>query len=237
MPSRETPEPDSRESARSRLPRLILVTGHFADPAELLRRTRLTLEGGVRWVQLRAKERSARNLYESAALLRPLTRDFDAALIVNDRVDVALASGADGVHLPGNGFSVEHARRMTGEKLLIGLSVHSREEIEAADAVSLDYVQFGPVYDTASKRAFGLPKGTTALAEAARAAHDAGLRLVAIGGIGPAQAAEIAAAGADAIGTIGAIWAQADIEAAARHFVAATAAAFPPGAAGPSRTY
>ncbi len=232
---RKPATPHPRGSTRSQLPRLALVTGDFAGPADLLRRTRLALEGGVRWVQLRAKLLCARDLYEDAVALRSLTREFGATLLVNDRVDVALACGADGVHLPSAGLSVRDARAMVGENLLIGLSVHSPEEIVAAGGEDLDYVQFGPVYDTPSKRAFGPPQGTAALAEAARQAHLGGLGLIAIGGAGPLQAAEIAAAGADAVAAIGAIWAAQDIRAAARQFVAAVQAAFATGAAPKSR--
>lgn len=225
---RDPSNPDLRESAgaRARLPHLALVSGDFTDRADLLRRARLALEGGVRWLQLRAKQLSARDLYQAAVALRALTRAFDALLVINDRVDVALAVGADGVHLPGNGFAAPQARAIVGEKLLIGLSVHSRAEIEAVSNQSLDYVQFGPVYDTPSKRTFGSPQGTAALAEAARTAHSAGLTLLAIGGAGPAQAGEVAAAGADAVACIAAIWSATDIRAAAQRFAAAAAAAF-----------
>lgn len=228
---REPATPNPRGSARPRLPCLALVTGDFADPPDLLQRTRLALEGGVRWVQLRAKELSARELYEGAVLLRTLTREFGAALLVNDRVDVALAAGADGVHLPGGGLAVGDARAIVGPNLLIGLSVHSPQEIQAAGTQDLDYVQFGPVYDTPSKRAFGAPQGTAALAEAARVAHLAGVCLVAIGGAGPAQAAQVAGAGADAVAAIGAIWTAQDVRGAARQFVAAAQAAFTPDSA------
>jgi len=208
------------------MPRLALVTGDFRDQSDLARRARLALEGGVRWVQLRAKQLGGRALYESATMLRALTRDFEAMLIVNDRVDIALAAGADGVHLPGSGLAVTDTRRLVGERLLIGTSVHSRAEIEAADPQVLDYVQFGPVYDTPSKRAFGNPQGIAALAEAAQTARRSGLLLVAIGGAGPLHAPELAGAGAGAVAAIGAIWNAADVRTAAQEFVAAAEAAF-----------
>ncbi|MBI5504604.1 MAG: thiamine phosphate synthase [Deltaproteobacteria bacterium] len=227
----EPATPHPRKSARSQLPRLALVTGDFADSADLLRRTRLALEGGVRWVQLRAKQLCARDLYAAAVALRSLTREFGATFLVNDRIDVALACRADGVHLPSAGLSAGDARAVVGKNLLIGLSVHSREEIQAAGGNDLDYVQFGPVYDTPSKRAYGAPQGIAALAAAARQAHLAGVPLIAIGGAGPLQAAEVAAAGADAVAAIGAIWAARDIRQAASRFVEAARAAFATGAA------
>lgn len=211
---------------RPRLPRLALVTGDFSDLADLARRTRLALEGGVRWVQLRAKQRSARELYDAARVLRPLTREFAAMLLVNDRADVALAAGADGIHLPTNGLTPRDARSIVGGDLLIGLSVHSKHEIDLAADSGVDYVQFGPVYDTPSKRAFGPAQGLAALAEASATARAANIYLVAIGGTGASRAAEIAAAGADAIAAISAIWEAPDIRGASMEFVAAANAAF-----------
>jgi len=228
---RESPEPDGEDlraprRSGSRLPRLSLITGDFTDPADLALRARLALQGGVRWIQLRARQLAARDLYDGAVILRSLTRDFDATLIVNDRVDVALAVGADGVHLPSSGLAPADVRALVGDGLLIGLSVHSQKEIETAADQGLDYVQFGPVYDTPSKRVFGPPQGSAALAAAAAAAHAEGLFLVAVGGTAPSRVTEIAAAGADAIATIGAIWNAADVRGAAQEFVMTVGAVY-----------
>jgi thiamine-phosphate pyrophosphorylase len=152
------------------------------------------LEAGVTSaiaVQLREKDLEARELYELAIALRPLCTRFGAPLIVNDRIDVAIAAGADGAHLASASFDIADARRLLGPSRLIGVSTHRPEEVAAAAANGADFAVFGPVYDPLSKGAYGPAKGLNALADAVTSAK--GMPLYALGGINQSRAAEIAA--------------------------------------------
>ena len=123
-------------------------------------------------------------------------------MLVNDRADVALAVGADGVHLPGAGFPVEVARRLVGRDCLLGVSTHAAMEVEAAGRAGADFVLFGPLYDTPSKRGFGAPQGVAALAAACRRAT---VPVLAIGGVTAARIPELGAAGAAGVAVIRAL--------------------------------
>lgn len=199
-------------------PPVQLVTGPWSDAADLRARVEAALRGGIRWVQLRAKERSAREFHDAAALLAPLLREAGALFVVNDRVDVALAVGAGGVHLPEAGMSPADARRLLGPEAWIARSVHSIEAIASTPPRAVDAFQFGPVFDTASKREFGRPQGLERVREAAAAAHAAGAELLAVGGITAERTLRCTGAGAGAVSVIGAIWNAPDVETAAREF-------------------
>lgn len=168
------------------------------------------LRGGVGAVQLRERDLQTRQLLALAGELRALTRAAGAALLISDRIDVALACDADGVHLPGHSFSVAEARALLGPERLIGVSAHSPAEL--AGAAGADFAVFGPLHDTPSKRAFGPPLGLDAL-RAARAAT--ALPLFAIGGLDTANAGAARDAGADGVAVIRAVLAAADPAAAA----------------------
>ena len=159
-------------------------------------------------VQLREKDLSGRALTELARALRAVTAAAGVGLYVNDRIDVALAIGADGVHLGGTSLDVATAARIAGG-LALAVSVHAPEEVAAARAVAGDRLAFallGPIRDTPSKRAFGPPLGTAAVAEAARA----GVPVVAVGGLAPAHVRETLAAGAHGVACIRAVMAAPD---------------------------
>jgi thiamine-phosphate pyrophosphorylase len=202
-------------------PPVQLITGAWRDVADLRVRIDAALRGGIRWVQLRAKERPARELHDAALAIAPLLRDAGALFVVNDRVDVALAAGAGGVHLPENGMAAIDARRLLGDSAWIARSVHSVRAIdESSGDAALDAVQLGPVFATESKRAFGAPQGVAALSRAAAAAAARTSRkyLIAVGGVTPQRTAECLHAGADAVSVIGAVWDADDLESAARSF-------------------
>ena len=150
-------------------------------------------------VQLREKDLGARALVELARQLRSLTRAAGARLFVNDRVDVAIAVEADGVHLGVTSFAPAHVKAMA-PGLQIAVSTHAIPEVHAAALGGLvDFVVFGPVFETPSKRRFGLPPlGLGALSEATRAA----LPVIAIGGIDGPRARQCLAAGACGIACI-----------------------------------
>jgi thiamine-phosphate pyrophosphorylase len=181
------------------------------------------LRGGVRAVQLRERGLEARALLDIAAELRALTARHDALLLINDRIDVALACGADGVHLPSHSFTVRDARTLLGTERLIGLSTHHPAEVARAAEDGADFTVFGPVFDTPSKRALGAPVGLDGLAAAAAAVtpRATAFPVLAIGGV---TAAEVPAArrhGAAGVAVIRAILAADDVEAAARALCAA----------------
>jgi thiamine-phosphate pyrophosphorylase len=112
--------------------------------------------------------------------------------LVNDRLDVALASGADGVHLPSAGVPVREARRLLGAGRLLGVSCHSADDVVRAAREGADYATFSPIYDTPSKRAYGPPQGLSALRDASRL----GLPLIALGGVDARNVREVVTAGA-----------------------------------------
>ena len=174
------------------------------------------LDGGIRGIQLREKDLDGRALYALAERLRVLTRRYDARLLVNDRIDVALAVEADGVHLGHDSFPVETARSLLGPARLIGASTHSEAEIDAAQAA--DFIVFGPVYATPSKAAYGAPQGLNKLQ---RAVVQSTVPVLAIGGITAARVPEIIETGAQGIALISAIGAAPDPAQAARGLVRA----------------
>ena len=160
----------------------------------------LAVDGGATVVQLREKELSGRDLYELAVTLRAVLRGR-ALLLVNERVDVALAAGADGVHLPERSLPGRAVREMAGEGCIVGRSVHSVEAAVHAEEQSADFVEVGAVYETASK-----PGVTPAGVELVRAvAQVVRVPIVAVGGVTAENIAEVVEAGADGVAVIGAV--------------------------------
>jgi thiamine-phosphate pyrophosphorylase len=200
-------------------PPVQLITGAWSDVADLRSRVEAALRGGIRWVQLRAKTRPAREICDAAMLLSPMLREAGCLLVINDRVDVAIATRAGGVHLPEDGMPATNARRLLGESAWIARSLHSIGSIRRLRDQDLDAVQFGPIFDTASKREFGPAKGLEDLARAAEMIRNGTEHLVAVGGICGDRAAACREAGADAVSVIAAIWDSEDVEDAARTFV------------------
>lgn len=190
-----------------------LVTDRRQVAGSLVRAVGAALRGGVDAVQLREKDLGGRALLELALQLLPLCRSHGALLLINDRVDVALASGADGVHLPSTSFHVAEARALLGPDRIIGVSTHDPAEVRAAARDGADYAIFGPVFETPSKQAFGPPQGIERLRLATSAAR---LPVIAIGGITPARIAEVRDAGAAGVAAISAILTADDPESATR---------------------
>jgi thiamine-phosphate pyrophosphorylase len=131
-------------------------------------------------VQLREKDLPGREIYELANALLPICRRHSAPLLINDRLDVAIAVSADGVHLPSNGVPVAAARRLLGPSALIGVSTHRADEIRAAASGGADFAVFGPVFDPLSKPAYGVAGGAEGLGAACRAAS---IPVYALGGM------------------------------------------------------
>jgi thiamine-phosphate pyrophosphorylase len=198
----------------SRLPsRLLVITDRSATRGRLLRDVvRAALAGGARLVQLREKDLDGGDLLALAEPLAADCHEAGAQLLVNDRVDVALAAGADGVVLPSDSFPAEVARRLLGSEALIGCSTHTAGEVERAAHEGCDFVLFGPVHATPAKAAFGPPQGIERLREAS--AH--GVATFAVGGLTARNSAAALAAGAYGVATIREVMSAADPREAVR---------------------
>ena len=199
-------------------PRLMLVVA-VADVVERRSVVATALAAGVDAVQLRDRHADGRALLAAARTLRALTRDAGAVLLLNDRIDVALAAAADGVHLPAASFSIAEARRLVGPDAWIGRSTHAAAEAEAAAADGADYVVLGPVFATPSKAAFGPPLGLVVLATAQPTCP-----VLAIGGITTANVADVRRAGAHGVAVVRAILDAPDTAAATRALIEAVSA-------------
>ncbi len=164
------------------------------------------LQGGARAIQLREKDLSARALYELAERLLPIAHSRGAALLVNDRIDLAMVLPFDGVHLARTSFPPAEARALLGTGRLIGVSCHTVEEaIEAKEGA--DFIVLGPLFQTPSKAAYGSPAGLERLREVRRQVR---LPILGIGGITASNAAEVIGAGADGVASISAVMSAVD---------------------------
>ncbi len=165
------------------------------------------LAGGVTALQLRAKRMGGREMVDLARVLRERCAAADVLFLVNDRVDVAIAAGADGVHVGVHDLSLADSRRLIGRDMLLGYSPLDIDDVVAAKAEGADYVGLGPVFGTASKADAQPELGLAALAAQIRAAN---LPAVGIGGIDAGNAGSVIRAGADGVAVIGAIQGAAD---------------------------
>jgi thiamine-phosphate pyrophosphorylase len=211
------------ETPPGRAARLARLTGLYAivGGADPVAQAALALDGGARAVQLRLKEAPAGAVLEAARRVVALARGR-ALVIVNDRADLAVLAGADGVHVGDEDLPVAEARAVVGPDLLVGRSTRTLEDGRAALAAGADHVGFGPVFATATKSIAASPRGLPMLREVA-----AGLAapVVAIGGIGLSTIGEVATAGAACAAVIGDLFGDPDPRARA----AALAAAFEAG--------
>ena len=171
------------------------------------------LSGGVRWVQYRDKDRTRREIYKESLRLRSITGDFDAALVVNDHPDIALAAEADGVHLGQDDLPLKEALKIMEGKI-IGISTHSLKQAVDAEKGGAGYIGFGPVFHTTTKDA-GSPKGVEMLREIKRNLR---IPVVAIGGITFDNLRIVLETGVDAVAVASAIL-SGDIEENARRFM------------------
>jgi thiamine-phosphate pyrophosphorylase len=194
---------------------LYAITPDEADTAELLRKTRLALQGGARVLQYRNKSADANLKLQQAQALRKLTREFGTTYIVNDDVRLAAQVDADGVHLGGEDGSVAEARTLLGSQKVIGVSCYNRPSL-AHEAVKqgADYVAFGAFFPSSVKP--GAVKAEVAMLQTAR--QELAVPIVAIGGITLSNCPALIEAGADALAVISALFDAPDIEVAAREF-------------------
>ncbi len=160
------------------------------------------LAGGVKAVQLREKELTSRELYELAFEMKKLTIRYGAKLLINDRIDIALAVDADGVHLGSGSIPVYRARKLLGKNRLIGVSCHNQVNAITAQEKGADFITFGPVFYTASKAKYGKPVDIDKLESVS---HLLTIPVFAIGGVNATNTREVLTTGATGIALISAI--------------------------------
>ena len=180
------------------------------------------VSGGVSCVQLREKECSTREFITEAKMLQNVLRFKYIPLIINDRVDVALAVAADGIHLGQSDMPIKDARRLVGDSMIIGISAESVDDALEAENAGANYIGISPVFSTTTKKDIATPlglKGVRAIREAVQ------IPLVAIGGIGQENAVDVMNAGADGLAVVSAIVSAPCPETAARNLFQAVSLA------------
>jgi thiamine-phosphate pyrophosphorylase len=212
-----TPSPEQRKSIKSdlraRLALHVLTDRDWSHGRETVMVARLAIAGGATVIQLRDKAASTRQLINEGRVLRELTREHDVLLIVNDRIDVALAIDADGAHVGQDDMPGTDARRLLGPDKILGISAGNLHEAEQAVADGADYLGVGPIYATSTKADAGPASGPELLRNIAARWS---IPLVAIGGITTARTPEILRAGASGIAVITAVVSAENIMLAAR---------------------
>ncbi|MDH4082667.1 MAG: thiamine phosphate synthase [Nitrospira sp.] len=199
--------------------RLLLVTDrHQVHGRSLSAVLSQAIMVGVPAIQLRERDLPTGELLSLAQEVHALAAPRAVPLIVNDRVDLVLALNLAGVHLRANSLPVSAARQLVGSDRLIGISTHSVEEVRQANDDGADYIIFGPIFETPSKRSFGAPLGVDLLADVCR---NSSIPIFAIGGITCERVREVRQAGAYGVAVIGALLARDDIGAAVREFTRA----------------
>jgi thiamine-phosphate pyrophosphorylase len=194
--------------------RLLLVTDrHQTNGRPLVPLLQRVLTAAAPAIQLRERDLSARELVTLAREVQAVTASRRSQLLINDRIDIALALEGVGVHLRSNSLPVPVARQVLGAQRLLGISVHSVEEGLSAQSQGADYIVLGPIYETPSKQLFGPPLGIHSLEKACRLVR---IPIFGIGGVTAARAREMRYAGAFGVAVITAILGATDVESAAR---------------------
>lgn len=196
----------SRKALADRI-RLYLIAGSQDAPGGLLETVEAALLGGVTAVQLREKTGTDLQILTLAERVRELCRDHNAAFFLNDRLDLAMASGADGVHLGIDDLPVPAARRIAGIDLAIGYSPDTDTEARSARLEGASYLGVGPIFSTASKSDAGPPIGLRVIR---RRAEISELPVIGIGGINASNAAQVIRSGAVGVAVMSAILRAAD---------------------------
>ena len=192
--------------------RLLVVTDrHQTNGRPLVPLLQQVLTAAVPIVQLRERDLSARELVRLAREVQAVTDSHRSQLLINDRIDIALALEGVGVHLRSNSLSVSVARRLLGAQRLLGISVHTVEEAIQVESQGADYIILGPIYATPSKQMFGPPLGIHTLEKACRLVR---IPIIGIGGVTAARAHEMRRAGAFGVAVITAILGASDVESA-----------------------
>jgi thiamine-phosphate pyrophosphorylase len=181
---------------------LMLITDRSLCKRPFFDTIKLALKGGVKTVQLRERGLTTHELYSLACELRKITLDFNANLIISDRVDIAMSVGADGVHLGWQSLPFNIVKKLFGFEKLIGVSTHNRREALQAQDYGADYITFGPIFDTPSKKGLLKPAGAE---EILKLKKEVKIPVVALGGINGGNAESVLQNGADGIAVISSI--------------------------------
>lgn len=196
---------------------LYLVTDrHQTAGRDLVHVLKEAVAGGVSAVQLRERDLSTIDLYRLAERILDITNSAGATLIINDRLDLAMALPAGGVQLTRNSLPPGKVRDLAGPEMLIGISCHRVEEVQEAAVSGADFVVLGPIYATPSKARYGVPLSPAIIQEARSVCP---LPILAIGGIKSAMVPEVIRAGADGVAAISAVLSASDPGAAAREMI------------------
>ena len=197
--------------------RLLVVTDrHQTNGRPLVPLLQRVLTAAAPAIQLRERDLSARELVTLARQVQAVTASSNSQLLINDRIDVALALEGVGIHLRSNSLPLSVARQMLGTHRLLGISVHSVEEGLSAQSQGADYIVLGPIYETPSKLMFGPPLGIHTLEKACKLVR---IPIIGIGGVTAARAREMRCAGAFGAAVISAILGVTDVESAARELL------------------
>jgi len=184
--------------------KLYLITDRklFHAQCEFYLALETALMAGVKFIQLREKHLPERMILDMAYWVLELAREYGAKLLVNDRVDIALAAGADGVHLGQKSLPAHAVRKITGDDFLIGVSTHSLHEALEAEKDGADFITLGPIYHTPSKARYGEPIGVDVIRQVKSRVS---VPVLAIGGIKTDTVHEVLNAGADGVAVISGI--------------------------------
>ena len=178
---------------------LYAITDHRRQEGDLLEHLGQLLQAGPDLLQIREKDLPARELFQLTEAVLQLPNPRETRILVNSRVDVALAAGAQGVQLPASAVSPSDIRSVTPQGFFIGASCHSADEVRQAEAEGADFTVFGPVFETASKWQYGPPQGLEALGEACRLVK---IPVLALGGVQFENASQCLGRGAAGIAGI-----------------------------------
>lgn len=194
---------------------------YFITDSTLTRKTviedaRAAIKAGVKIIQYREKNASTRQVIEEASEIKKLCKKNHILFLINDRIDVALAVGADGVHLGEEDMPYKTARKLLGNGKIIGLSAHSAKDALKNEKLGADYTSIGPIYPTTTKKNGHKPIGLNPIKQLKNKLN---IPFVAIGGINESNIDEVRKSGAKNIAIISAIIIKTDVEKAARHFI------------------
>ena len=176
------------------LPRIYPITDSHLSGLTHAEQVRQLIAGGAEIVQIREKKASSASFYDSVVLALKASKDKGVHIVVNDRVDIAIAAGADGVHLGQDDLSPELARKLLGSRKIIGYSTHSVEQAQAAIELPVDYIAIGPIFPTSTKENPDQVVGLKGIQEVRKAIGE--FPLVAIGGIDMSNVISVFEAGA-----------------------------------------
>ena len=197
--------------------RLFLVTDrHQTNGRPLVPLLERVLTAGVPAIQLRERDLSAKELVTLAREVQAVMASRRSQLLINDRIDVALALEGVGVHLRSNSLPVSVARQLLGAQRLLGISVHAVEEAVQVESQGVDYIVLGPIYETPTKQLFGPPLGIQTLEKACRLVR---IPIIGIGGVTAARVREMRCAGAFGVAVITAVLGAVNVESAARELL------------------